>query len=114
MLRREIWGHLLAYNLIRQVMAQAARARHCSPRVLSFAAAQQTLDAFRVGLEGTEGEAWQRQVAALLKAIGGHRVGQRPGRSEPRAVKRRPKCLPRMTKPREIGRAALLNQEQEE
>jgi hypothetical protein len=114
MLRREIWGHLLAYNLIRQVMAQAARARHCSPRVLSFAAAQQTLDAFRVGLEGNEGEAWQRQVAALLKAIGGHRVGQRPGRSEPRAVKRRPKCLPRMTKPREIGRAALLNQEQEE
>jgi len=114
MLRREIGGHLLAYNLIRPGMAQAARARNCSPRVLRFAGAQPTLDAFRAGLEGAAGEAWRRQVAALLKAIGGHRVGQRPGRSEPRAVKRRPKCLPRLTKPRAIGRAALLNQEQEE
>lgn len=112
MLRREIWTHLLAYNLIRQVMAQAALTRGCSPRQISFAGAKQTLDAFRVSLQVGEGESWVGQVEALLRAIGGHQVGKRPGRYEPREVKRRPKAYSRMTRPRAIGRAALLNKEQ--
>src|SRR5262249_12174701 len=41
MLRREIWAHLLAYNLVRQVMAQAARQKGLSPRGISFAGAKQ-------------------------------------------------------------------------
>jgi hypothetical protein len=109
MLGREIWAHLLAYNLIRQVMAQAAQARGCSPRQISFTGAKHTLDAFRVGLQVGDGEAWGRQVEALVRAIGGRRVGGRPGRSEPREVKRRPKVFPLMTRPRTIGRAALLS-----
>jgi hypothetical protein len=114
MMRREIWAHLLAYNLIRQVMAQAARVRGCSPRQISFAGAKQTLEAFRVGLQVGEGDVWGRHVEALLHAIGGHRIGTRPGRSEPRAVKRRPKVYPRMTQPRSVGRTALLNTRQNE
>jgi hypothetical protein len=108
MLRREIWAHLLAYNLIRQVMAQAARQKGLSPRQISFAGAKQTLDAFRVALQASAGELWRCLVKAMLTAIAGHRVGQREGRCEPRQVKRRPKTLPMMTSPRTEARAAAL------
>lgn len=108
MLRREIWCHLLAYNLVRQVIAQSARAREVSPRGISFASAMQTLDAFRVTLQMGDGESWVEKVEALLWAIGGHRVGERPDRCEPREVKRRPKAYPLMTRPRATRRAELM------
>jgi len=108
MLRREIWAHFLAYNLIRQVMVQASGVRECSPRQISFAGAQQTLDAFRVALQIGTGECWREKVEALLWAIGGHRVGKRPDRCEPREVKRRPKLFPLMTRSRATRRAELL------
>jgi len=107
MLRREIWAHLLAYNLVRQVIAQAARERDVSPRRISFAGAQQTLDAFRVALQVGGGESWVKKVEVLLWAIGGHSVGGRPGRCEPREVKRRPKSYRRLTRPRATRRAEL-------
>lgn len=108
MLRREIWAHLLAYNLVRQVMAQAALAKGISPRTVSFAGAKQMLDAFRVALQAGAGGLWSRLVEAMRSAIAGHRVGLREGRSEPRQVKRRPKTLPMMTRPRAEARAAAL------
>jgi hypothetical protein len=111
MLRREIWGHLLAYNLIRQVMAQAALQKGLSPRRISFAGAKQTMDAFRVALQGSEGNLWRHLVKAMLIAIAGHRVGNRAGRCEPRQLKRRPKTFPMMTKPRVEARAATLMEE---
>lgn len=107
MLRREIWCHLLAYNLVRQVIAQAARVRARSPRQISVAGAKQMLDAFRLRLATGGDTAWDRDVAALLDAVGGRRVGTRPDRCEPREVKRRPKVYPLMTRPRRIGRAAM-------
>jgi hypothetical protein len=108
MLRREIWCHLLAYNLVRQVIAQAARARNRCPRRISVAGAQQMLDAFRVTLSVGDGPLWYARVAALLRAVGGRRVGRRPGRCEPREVKRRPKGDWWLTKPRAERRAELL------
>jgi hypothetical protein len=114
MLRREIWAHLLAYNLARQVMAQAARQRGLSPRQISFAGAKQTMDAFRVALQASEGDVWRCLVEAMLRAIAGHQVGQREGRCEPRQVKRRPKVYPMMTKPRDEARATLLAAAEEE
>ena len=107
MLRREIWCHVLAYNLVRQVIAQAACVRKRSPRQLSVAGAKQMLDAFRsvLSIGGVGGD---QNVAALLHAVGGRRVGLRPDRCEPREVKRRPKVYPRMTRPRATGQAALL------
>jgi len=49
-------------------------------------------------------ESW---VAAILKAITTHRVGNRPDRVEPRVVKRRPKSYKLMNKPRRELRKAL-------
>ncbi len=106
MVRQEIWAHLLAYNLIRKVMAQAAQEHGLTPRQLSFAGAMQTLNAFRTLLL-TAAEADLPALGRdLLKAIASHRVGNRPDRCEPRKVKRRPKGYSRMTKPRAQERAA--------
>jgi hypothetical protein len=108
MLKREIWAHLLAYNLTRQVMAQGAMGAGLSPRQVSFAGAKQTLDAFRAALQGGEGDEWGRLAAAVLTAVAARRVGRRAGRCEPRQVKRRPKVFPMMTTPRGQARAALV------
>src|SRR5436305_11257868 len=91
MVRREVWAHLLAYNLTRKVLAQAALVGEVTPRQLSFAGAVQTLNAFRWLLTVGGGDDAARVVPALLVAVATHRVGNRPDRVEPRAVKRRQK-----------------------
>ena len=107
MVRREVWAHLLAYNLARKLLAQAALAGKTTPRQLSFAGAVQTLNAFRWLLAVGAGEDSGRLVRALLVAVGTHAVGNRPGRVEPRAVKRR-RNVKLLTKPRAQRRAELL------
>lgn len=110
MVCRELWVHLLGYNLIRKVMAQAAWEGGLEPRQLSFAGAVQTVEAFRwLLLSGSEEERG-RIVLTVLLAVSSHRVGERPGRCEPRRVKRRPKQYPRLTKPRAEARVELLGQ----
>ena len=108
MVRKEIWAHLLAYNLIRGVMAEAARRHGVSPRELSFQGARQTLEGFR----GELGHATTATAAVLAEAawcaIASHRVGDRPDRVEPRVVKRRPKAYPRMQVPRKVARKRLM------
>ena len=107
MIRREVWAHLLAYNLTRKVLAQAALAGDVTPRQLSFAGCVQTVNAFRWLLAVGVAEPSGRLLRALLLAVATHRVGNRPGRVEPREVKRRPKGK-RMTRPRAQRRAELL------
>jgi len=108
MVRRELWAHLLGYNLVRKVLAQAAVLRGGSPRQLSFAGGLQTLEAFRTLL--VSGAAALRGTVcwAVLLAIGSHPVGDRPGRCEPRRVKRRPKKYRRLTQARAAARAATV------
>jgi phosphatidylethanolamine-binding protein (PEBP) family uncharacterized protein len=91
MVRKEIWVHLLAYNLIRTVMAQAAHRYDVSPRTLSFKGTLQQLNAFKDVLLLADEKHLSSVYEHLLKAISRHRVGNRPGRREPRAVKRRRK-----------------------
>lgn len=100
MVHKEIWVHILAYNLIRKIMAQAAYAHDKKPRELSFKCALDTIKAFRE--RGLLSENNEKIYAALLKSIARNVVGNRPGRSEPRVVKRRPKAFPRMQKPRHL------------
>ena len=107
MIRREVWAHLLAYNLARKVLAQAALAGMVTPRQLSFAGAMQTLNAFRWLLAVGTPDPSGRLLRALLLAVATHRAGNRPGRVEPREVKRRQK-VKLMTRPRAQRRAELL------
>jgi len=108
MVRKEIWTHLLAYNLVRQVMAQAAREHGVTPRQLSFCGALQTLNAFHTLLLAATAADLPSLIRQILKAIATHRVGNRPDRYEPRKIKRRPKGYSRMLRPRAEERAALL------
>jgi hypothetical protein len=92
MVHREIWAHVLAYNLIRTVMAQAAAKQDLMPRTISFKGAIQILEAFQpvIELQSTRGPDHRlRLYQDLLDAIASRKVGNRPGRFEPRAKKHR-------------------------
>jgi hypothetical protein len=109
MVRKEFWMHLLAYNLIRAVMARTAHDLGCAPRELSFAGAVQAVRAFGERLLEADAARAAELHAWLLLVVGCHQVGDRPDRVEPRARKRRPKHGAFLTKPREQARAELRN-----
>ncbi len=108
MVRREMWTCLLAYNLIRRVMLQAAQASGQSPRHLSFTAALQSIAASWLVIVVLDDPTAAHLTEVALKNLASHTVGNRPGRVEPRAVKRRPKPHALLTKPRDQARAELL------
>jgi DDE family transposase len=103
LVRKEVWTHILAYNLIRTVMAQAAARHEVEPRSISFTGAMQTLEAFQPLLEFGLAEDATRRLALyheLLDAVATHRVADRPDRYEPRVKKRRRNHYGWLTKPR--------------
>jgi hypothetical protein len=104
MVHKEIWTHLLAYNLLRTVIAVAADGNDIEPRQVSFKGAKQTLTAFAPKIEAAQPEDRAPLIDAMLAAIAYHRVGDRPGRWEPRARKRRPRKAARLTQPRHIAK----------
>jgi hypothetical protein len=106
--RKEIWMHLLAYNLIRGVMRNAAEAHGKRPRHLSFKGALQTMRAFQDALRWSPPVHRAALVEEMLKAISSHEVGDRFGRVEPRANKRRPKPQRFLMEPRRQARKALM------
>ena len=111
LVRKEVWTHILAYNLIRTIIAQAANAHCIEPRTISFKGAIQTLEAFQP-LIATQGDCrWSRRQILydrLLEAIATHRVADRPDRFEPRQRKRRQKKYDRMMKPRNQLKREML------
>ena len=108
MVRKEMWTCLLAYNLIRRAMLQSAQEAGVSPRTLSFTAALQTIGANWFVMVLGDDMLTSRLIDAALATMALHIVGNRPGRVEPRAIKRRPKEHALLTKPRDEARAALL------
>jgi len=110
MVRREMWTCLLAYNLIRQTILQSAQVAGVSPRQLSFTAAVQSIAASWL-LVALSGDALATLlIDAALAGMSSHVIGNRPGRIEPRAIKRRPKPHDLLTKPRDQARAELLKE----
>jgi hypothetical protein len=108
MVRKEFYTHLLAYNLIRGIMLEAALAAGVAPHQLSFKGAVQSLNAF-LGLVIADSDIAQRHYAALLWMIAAHRVADRPDRVEPRLIKRRPKSYKLLQEPRTAARRRLYN-----
>ena len=104
MVHKEIWTHLLAYNLLRTAMAVAASENGIEPREVSFKGAKQALTAFAPKIEAARPEDRAPLVDAMLTVMAYHRVGDRPERWEPRARKRRPKPGARLTQPRVIAK----------
>jgi len=109
MVRREIWTCLLAYNLIRQTMLEAALKSERSPRELSFTAALQKIAAAWAVLSACDDTLRVQMIDVLLSDIATNIIGNRPDRVEPRAAKRRPKPHKLLTEPRAAARAKLLH-----
>jgi len=108
MARREIWSCLLAYNLIRKAIMEAC-GKKLTPRQLSFTAAMQKIISSHQVLLLVDEATGAQLVARHLKDLASHRVGNRPDRVEPRAIKRRPKPHALLTKPRQEARNELLS-----
>jgi hypothetical protein len=81
-------------------MAQAACLADCLPRQLSF---KHTLQLW-LAWGHNQGSLHDDKLYGLFILIAQQRVGNRPGRIEPRAIKRRPKPFPLLTKPRNVAR----------
>jgi IS4 transposase len=112
LVRKEIWAHLLAYNLIRTIIAQAASKHGMEPRSISFKGALQTLEAFQpvIALQGQDDAAFRSHLyQQILDAIASHRVADRPDRFEPRQRKRRPKHYGFLRKPRHETKRDMRN-----
>jgi hypothetical protein len=91
MCTKELGVYVLAYNLIRLLMAQAAAQVGVLPRQLSF---KHTLQVWIAWSQRQFLASAPEDLAALFALIGRVRVGKRPGRVEPRAVKARAKRFP--------------------
>lgn len=105
MCEKELWVYVLAYNLIRILMAESALRAQLLPRQLSFKHTLQmwmTWSQRKYKLDVTE------HSETLFLLIAQIRVGDRPDRIEPRAVKRRPKAHPRLQAPRKDERERLI------
>lgn len=111
LVRKEIWTHILAYNLIRTIIAQAATIHDSEPRTISFKGAIQTLEAFQplFDVQGDRDWAHRRNLyQRFLNAVATHRVADRPNRFEPRLRKRRPKKYDSMLEPRHVIKRKML------
>lgn len=105
MIERELWMHALAYNLVRALLLESARAHDVPMARLSFKGA---LDALQAWAERALVSRRHRRHArcTLLARLASDQVPLRPGRSEPRARKRRPKDYQLLNRPRRLMRIA--------
>ena len=100
MVRKEIWVYLLAYNMIRFMMAQSALLADISPRTISF---KNSLQLSLIALQLPQ-FLDDEILKTFFHMMAQQRIGNRPDRIEPRAVKRRPKAYPMLTIPRNVAR----------
>jgi hypothetical protein len=98
---KEMWVYLLAYNLIRQIIAQSALMADVLPRALSFKHTLQLWLAWSGSSARTDDE---DRIMQLLALVAEQPIGKRPGRIEPRAIKRRPNSYPLLTQSRDLAR----------
>lgn len=96
MARREMAFMALAYNIIRATMVLAGKKAAIDPRRLSFSMAMAAIRQLNAVLCGVGRISARKIIATILQALGKSPVPNRPGRSEPRAVKRRYRDYPRL------------------
>ncbi|MDQ7002258.1 MAG: IS4 family transposase, partial [Ghiorsea sp.] len=101
MVEKEVAAHLLAYNLIRSNMANAANQNGVKPREISFMAAVNLMRSIVEKTVNLTSEALEKWVEQILNAIAYTKIGGRKRKSQPRVMKQRPKAYPLMTKPRD-------------
>ena len=103
MVRKEIYAHMIAYNLIGDLIVYTAIRYDTSPKRLSHKGAVQALCAFGEKLHANT-DRIDALEAALYESIYEHPIGDRSPRVHPREIKRRPKGYKLMNKPRHAPR----------
>jgi len=107
MVRKEIGIHFLAYNMIRIIIAEACQREGLNPREISFKGTVQLLNSFMPhfvnGSTKHNGRMYTRMLSLIIK----NKIGNRPGRVEPRAIKQRQKPFKTLDKPRHIENIRL-------
>jgi len=98
---KEMWVYLLAYNLIRLIIAQSALMADVLPRALSFKHTLQLWLAWSGSSAQTDDA---DKVMQLLALVAEQAIGKRPGQIEPRAIKRRPNSYSLLTQSRDLAR----------
>src|SRR5712692_1787614 len=101
MIHKELEMFFIAYNLIRCLMIQASREHEVKVQRLSFKGTVEAVRQFSMAIAQARSRRKQKElIDKLLQTIAADLVPDRPGRREPRAVKRRPKPCAWLTKPR--------------
>jgi len=116
LIEREVAIHRIAYNLVRSLMQRSAHLYHVPPGRMSFKGTLDTLRHWSVVIAAAaETPRKQTQlIDQMLEAIARDPVPERPGRSEPRAKKRRPRNYQLLTKPRhQMGNLPRRNRPQQ-
>lgn len=108
MVRKEIGIHFLAYNFIRIIMAEACENHNAIPSKISFKGSVQQINSFSPYFLNSSEEKNKILYSEMLQLIVQNKIGNRPGRVEPRAVKRRPKAFPSLSRPRSVEKKRLM------
>jgi hypothetical protein len=84
LVRKELWTHILAYNLIRTIAARSAIKHGIEPRTISFKGTLQTLEAFQpvISLQGERNSAFRQ----ILYPLFAERDRQTPSRRSARQI----------------------------
>jgi hypothetical protein len=103
MVHKELEMYFIAYNLIRCVTAEAALVHEVPVERISFKGAVDTVRQYAIVLAQARTQKQRHELVALmLSDLARDPVPERPGRRQPRAVKRRPKPFALLTKPRHL------------
>jgi len=101
MVQKELFMHLIGYNLIRAVMVETVRKHDVPLERLSFKGSVDSVRQYSLAISKARTKRKAAElVKELLRVLASDLVPERPNRKEPRAVKRRPKPFPLLTKPR--------------
>jgi hypothetical protein len=108
MARKELFLRLIAHNLVRGTMAQAAREHQVPLERISFKGSLDALRQFSQAMAQARSKNKRQQLwTELLRTLAADLVPERPGRREPRAVKRKKNRYPRLVGPRRTFRDHL-------
>ena len=105
MVIKEVWVHMLAYNLVRETMCAVAATKRCLTSEVSFRATQQIMSVWRLVNAVRGKRLHQSEMIEILMTQS--LVGQRPDRYEPRAIKRRQKSYRLLIHSRDVAKTML-------
>lgn len=111
MIRKEIAAHMLGYNIIRIIIAEACSHHRATPNQISFKGTVQLLNQFMPRFLSVRPLERANIYRVLLSMIISNKVGNRPGRVEPRAVKRRRKPFPALNNKRKIEQEKIIKKQ---